>query len=66
MTIPFDYEIAKPIEIKENQIYYNGKTLTSDKSNKLKPLLVDEHTVIYLSDLDRGIGFYTLRKLHIH
>ena len=65
-TIPFNHAVAKPLTLKENQVYYHGKPLTSDKSNKRNPVLVDDHTILYLSDLDRGIGFYTLRKLHFH
>lgn len=65
-TIPFKFRSAAPLDIRDNQVSYNGKTLTSGKGNKRKPMLIDRKTLIYLSDEDRGIGFYTLRKITIH
>ena len=56
----------RAIDIKNNQIYYQQKQLTFDKSNKLKPMLLDDKLIIYLSDFDRGIGFYTLRKINLN
>ncbi|MFT7250605.1 MAG: hypothetical protein ACI9FW_000318 [Flavobacterium sp.] len=49
-----------------NQIYYNNKQLTFDKSNKLKPTLINHKTILFLSDYDRGVGFYTFRKIVFH
>ena len=49
-----------------NQIYYRGKQITFDKSYKLKPTLIDDKTIIYLSDFDKGIGFYSLRKFELN
>ena len=65
-SIPFKCSLVKGLSIKENQIVSKFRKLTFDKSNKLKPMLVDNKTVIYLSDYDRGIGFYTLRKIELH
>ena len=62
-SIPFRYTINQKITIVNNQVYYNKKQLTFDTSNKLKPILIDNKTVLYLSDFDRGIGFYTIRKI---
>lgn len=56
---------TKQLELINNQIYYNNKQLTFDKSNKLKPTLIDNKTILFLSDYDRGIGFYTFRKIAI-
>ena len=53
----------EPLELKNNQVFYNNRQLTFDKSNKLKPMLIDDKFILYLSDYDRGIGFYTLRKI---
>ena len=65
-TIPIEYiEIVEP-EIIQNQIHYNGKLITNDNSNKKKPIIINHKTLLYLSDFDRGIGFYTLRKRYIH
>jgi len=53
-------------EIKNNQVLYKGKPITNDNSHKVKPMIIDDKTLIYLSDFDRGIGFYTLRKIDLH
>lgn len=65
-SISYKSEESKELQIKDNQIYYNNKQLTFDKSNKLKPTLIDHKTILFLSDYDRGIGFYTLRKININ
>lgn len=57
---------VKSLIIRDNQVYDGQKQLTYDKSNKQKALLVDNKTVVYLSDYGRGIGFYTLRKIDLH
>ena len=65
-SIPFKCSLVKGLSIKENQIVSKFRKLTFDKSNKLKPMLIDDKTVLYLSDYGRGIGFYTLRKIELH
>ena len=55
-----------PLELKNNQIFYHKKQLTFDNSNKLKPVLFNGKVVVYLSDYDRGNGFYTFRKIIIN
>jgi len=65
-SIPFENYSLKAVETKNNQIFYNNRQLTFDKSNKRKPFLIDGKTLLYLSDLDRGIGFYTIRKIALH
>ena len=55
----------QPLKLKNNQVFYKNQQLTFDKSNKLKPMLINNKTIIYLSDYDRGIGFYTLRKINL-
>ncbi|MCF6128462.1 DUF2029 domain-containing protein [Flavobacterium sp. AS60] len=57
-VIPFENKSCKAIELNSNQ-------LTFDKNHKLKPILIDNKTVLYLSDYGRGIGFYTLRKMEL-
>lgn len=49
--------------VKENEIFYNDQQLTFDKSNKMKPAILNGNRLIYLSDLKRGIGFYQLRSI---
>ncbi|WP_299256527.1 glycosyltransferase family 87 protein [uncultured Aquimarina sp.] len=46
-----------------NQIYYKGKQITFNDDNKLKPSVVNQEILIYLSDLNQGIGFYQLRSI---
>ena len=65
-SIHFKSSSAIDLDIKENQIVSKKSILTFDKSHKCKPMLIDNKTVIYLSDYDRGIGFYTLRKIELH
>lgn len=53
------------ISIVNHQIYYRGQQLTYDASLKRKPVLIDGHTIFYLSDKNRGMGFYTLMQLNL-
>ncbi|WP_300490960.1 glycosyltransferase family 87 protein [Flavobacterium sp.] len=58
-------EIAKA-DIQNNQIFYNGKQQTLGKDHKQKAIVLNNKTILYLSDYGRGIGFYTLRKTTVH
>jgi hypothetical protein len=64
---PTDYPVDSMTEdnvaIKDNQIWYKGKQLTSSPDRKAQPALVNGGYLIYLSDKDRGFEFYTLRKI---
>ncbi len=51
------------LEVRDKQIWYKGKQLTNSPDAKKKPLLIDGVFILYLSDKNRGPGFYTLRKL---
>ena len=51
------------LQVKDKQIYYKGKQLTDSPDVKKKPLLINGGFILYLSDKNRGPGFYTLRKL---
>jgi hypothetical protein len=62
----FKYKNAVPLELKHNQVYHNGKKLTDDHSNKLKPVLLDDNSIILLTDAERGIGFYTLKIIDLN
>ena len=61
----FNALTVEPLNLKDNQVFYQKKQLTFDNSKKLKPMLIDGKTILYLSDYDRGIGFYTLRKIEL-
>lgn len=53
------------VKIIENQLYYKKKKITNSKDNKLKPTLVNDSVIIYLTDRRRGIGFYCFNSIHI-
>lgn len=50
------------VKLVDGQIYYNG-FLTNSPDNKRVPKLVNGKEIFYLSDANRGTGFYTLRKI---
>lgn len=54
---------SNDLTIQNHQIFYKGKQITDNKSKKRKPTLINEKEIIYLSDQNRGIGFYTLLKI---
>jgi hypothetical protein len=51
--------------IEHKQVYYKGEQITYTRDHKLKPILINGDTIIYLSDKNRGVGMYTLRKLKL-
>lgn len=53
------------VQLAENQLFYKGKQITFGNDNKRKPLLINDTTLLYLSDLKTGIGFYQLRKIEL-
>jgi hypothetical protein len=53
------------ITLKDNQVWYQGKQLTTTHDNKLKPAVIDGRLILYLSDKDKGIGFYALRTISL-
>jgi hypothetical protein len=55
--------LARPLEVRNNQIWFEGRRITNSGDNKKKPLLVNNSYVLFLSDYGRGVGFYTLRKV---
>jgi glycosyl transferase family 87 len=61
--IPMTTATNDSLTVKDEQIYYRGKQLTRSPDVKKKPLLIDGAYIVYLSDKNRGPGFYTLRKL---
>lgn len=53
------------VTLTNNQVYYKGKQLTSSPDLKKKPMLVNGNTIVYLSDKNRGMSFYTLRSINV-
>ncbi|WP_324066915.1 MAG: glycosyltransferase family 87 protein [Flavobacterium sp.] len=56
---------TQPLYIKENQIYFNQKKVTNEASSKKKAVLLNNEYILFLSDYDRGIGFYDLKKMKL-
>lgn len=56
----------KNLEIRDNQIFYHGLQKTFNKSNKRKPLRLNGQEAIFLSDENRGPGFYTLKTIKLN
>ena len=48
-----------------NRIFYQGIEIASGTGNKKNPIVIDDKLMIFLSDENRGIGFYTLRSVDI-
>lgn len=46
---------------KKNKISCQRKQILFDSGNKRKACIVDGNKILYLSDFNRGIGFYTLK-----
>jgi hypothetical protein len=53
------------VTLKGNQVWYGSRQLTSSPDRKIKPSLVNGEYIIYLSDKDRGVDFFTLRKIRM-
>jgi len=51
------------VRIQNNQVYYMDKQLTSTPDRKKQAMLVNGKDIIYMSDKNRGFGFYTLRAI---
>ena len=56
---------AKDVSLQQNQIWYKGKQLTHTADWKKKPMLVNGTIIIFLGDKNRGVSFYTLRKIEL-
>jgi hypothetical protein len=53
------------VYIQNNQVYYKGKQLTASPDLKKEAMLVNGKDIIYLSDKNRGVGFYALRRIEL-
>lgn len=62
-TVTLKIDSWKELEIKNQQIFYNNNQLTFDRNNKLKPILINNKEIVFLSDENRGVGFYDIRIL---
>jgi len=64
-TIPINSFDEKSCEIKENQIFLNGKQLTYTDALKKKAVLINNREVYFLSDHRSRHRVFTLKKLDI-
>jgi hypothetical protein len=66
-TLPQKIELSDSLRVHldRNQIYVNKEQVTFDQSNKLKPNLLKDGSIVFLSDHNRGIGFYNLLKIQL-
>jgi len=62
---PVYFTAADGLSLQNNQIWYKGRQLTFSPDQKEKALLVNDEYIIYLSDKNRGVEFYTLRQLRL-
>jgi len=53
------------LALQDEQIWYKGRKMTTGADRKKKPTLINNEYIVYLSDKDRGVDFYTLRQLTI-
>lgn len=51
------------VPIINNQLVYNSQQLTHSNDLKKQAMLINGSQFIYLSDINRGVGFYTIRVL---
>jgi hypothetical protein len=51
------------VRIQNNQVFYKDQQLTATTDRKKQAMLINGKDVIYLSDKNRGFGFYTLRSV---
>jgi hypothetical protein len=66
-TVPAGLPVAasSALGLEGKQILYGGRPVTQSGDTKRKPMLINGTTILYLSDKNRGPGFYTLRKLEL-
>jgi hypothetical protein len=51
------------VRIQNNQVFYKDQQLTATPDRKKQAMLINGKDVVYLSDKNRGFGFYTLRSV---
>jgi hypothetical protein len=52
-----------PIRASNNQIIVGNNVITNSSDLKKSPAIINDTSIVYLSDEGRGYGFYTLRQL---
>lgn len=54
------------VYIKNNQVFYKDKKMTESSDNKINVSVLDNNSILYLSDKGKGIGFYSIRVIAIN
>ena len=65
-SIAFNNSKTEKVSLRDNQVYRSGRFYTMDQSNKRNVTVIDNSYAIFLSDNNRGIGFYTLRIVNFN
>jgi Glycosyltransferase family 87 len=53
------------LTIRENKLYFENKLILAGTDNKKQALLLNDTLAVYLSDQNRGVGFYTVRCISL-
>lgn len=64
-TIAFKNATVSELDVSQRKMVSKSELLPLEHGNKYQPMLIDNKTLIYLSDYGRGIGFYTLRVIEL-
>jgi hypothetical protein len=60
---PVQQSSTNAVRIQNNQLFYRDKQLTATPDRKKQAMLINGKEIIYLSDKNRGFGFYTFRSV---
>jgi hypothetical protein len=66
--VDFKYSTIDSVNVTiiDNQIFYKNEQITFDNSNKMNVRIINNKELVFLSDANRGIGFYDLKKININ
>ena len=56
--------VSQSVYIKENIIFYDNKPICTTADNKSKPFIYNDTSIVFMSDLNQGIGFNKLRFIN--
>jgi hypothetical protein len=51
--------------LRDHTLRYQGRIINNGHDNKRKPFLLNDTTVLFMSDLNQGVRFYKLRTIHL-
>lgn len=56
--------VNQSVYIKENIIFYDNEPICTTTDNKSKPFIFNDTSIVFMSDLNQGIGFNKLRFIN--